>query len=139
LTTQYSITVSGSADDIINVLRKLNGDLPPTDDAGAAQSTPADPWDTPWPTDPTTGETPSTTATAPSSTPPPATTGTVTVNAKNGPQQWTLNTANAPVCKHGRPAAYVQGFTNGKPWKRWSCALGAGEQWRDKCDFNQWA
>jgi hypothetical protein len=119
----------------------------------APEPTVADPWDTPWPSQAPADNTPSTTATAPSghqsagpsaTTPttaaaPPGQTGTVTVNAKSGPQQWTLGAANAPACKHGQSAAFVQGFTNGKPWKMWRCALGVGDQWRNKCDFTQWA
>ena len=105
---------------------------------GAPQSPQADPWDNSWPS--SQGGPPSQpqTSTVPPP-PPPVPSGTVTINTPKGAQQWTTGAANAPLCECNDPAAYVQGYTNGKLWKRWACAKGAGENWRGKCNFSVWA
>jgi hypothetical protein len=145
--TTLTVTVDeASLDRLAESIARRLGSSPTT---SATTSVPppeapeTDPWDAPWPSQATDGgsvpASPVASQAAQSAPPPPVQPGTVTVNTKNGPQQWTLGAANAPACKHGQPAAYVQGFTNGKPWKRWTCALGAGDGWRNKCDFSQWA
>lgn len=56
-----------------------------------------------------------------------------------GQQKWTFNSGNAPTCGCGNPAAFAEGATNGKAWKRWTCAKGRPDQdnWKSKCDFNE--
>jgi hypothetical protein len=125
-------------DEFINRLAKaLNGRLgneaqQTVRDAGMAAPPPEAPPD-PWADSPP----------APPQQPPaaaPQQARTITVNTSKGSQTWTLGAGNAPPCNCGNPAAYVQGATNGRGWKRWACALGAdSDAWRNKCDFSLWA
>jgi len=62
------------------------------------------------------------------------------VETKSGNQTWTFHAPNAPVCGCDQPAAHVEGVgKNGKAWKAWRCSKGSGQNWRDKCDFSEWA
>lgn len=102
---------------------------------GAPQSAPrapdADPWD-----EPAGDAPPSRPATTQARSAPAA--RTVTVTTAKGKQQWTLGANDAPDCLCSEPAAYVVGATNGKTWKRYACAKGSGDDWRNKCDFSEW-
>lgn len=53
-------------------------------------------------------------------------------------KQWSFNAAGSPPCQCGNPAALVKGKTNGKTWEQWRCAK-AFDDWKNKCDFSQWA
>jgi hypothetical protein len=53
-------------------------------------------------------------------------------------KQWTFNAAGSPDCQCGSSAALVKGKTNGKTWEQWRCAK-AYDDWKNKCDFAQWA
>jgi hypothetical protein len=67
---------------------------------------------------------------------------TTVVDTPKGQQRWTFGAANAPMCQCSppEPAAYVEGKTNGRAWRRWTCALGGSrDSWQNKCDFSQWA
>lgn len=76
----------------------------------------------------------------PAQPPPPAESGTVTVQTPNGLQVWTLAPNGAPACKCGEASALVHGTNkNGGAYNAYRCAKGAGDNWRAKCDFNQWA
>jgi hypothetical protein len=62
------------------------------------------------------------------------------VETKNGRQTWAFNAPNAPLCHCDITAAYVEGDkAKGGKWKAWRCAKGAGDNWKDKCDFSEWA
>jgi hypothetical protein len=64
----------------------------------------------------------------------------VNVQGSKGPQQWTLNAPGAPYCACGQPAGQVRAKgSGGRDYTAWRCAKGAGDDWRTKCDFNQWA
>ena len=92
----------------------------------------SDPWDDTWPS--TSGvELPAVPAVSA-----PRRAETIIVNSPKGRQRWTLYADNAPECGCGEPAAYVEGATNGKSWKRWACSKGSGDEWRNKCDFSEW-
>lgn len=119
-----------------------------TSRAGAPRSAQADPWADDVSSDADFTDDPPATVSATQrrqsapARPAPAQTrsGTVVVNTPKGAQRWTLGAANAPACLCGDPAAYVEGKTNGRGWKRWACALGASDtSWQNKCDFSQWA
>lgn len=71
--------------------------------------------------------------------PPAAPTGTTTIQGKNGPIQVTF--AAGPTCTCGVQSALYTGWTNGKQWRAYRCAKGAGpgDTWKSKCDFSQWA
>lgn len=99
---------------------------------GAPRTPQSDPWD-----EPATDAPASRPAAAQASSARPAA-RTVTVTTAKGKQQWTLGADRAPECACGEPAAYVVGATNGKTWKRWACAKGSGDDWRNKCDFSEW-
>lgn len=95
----------------------------------------ADPW-TDEPTD---------TQSAPAASSAPSAGGprTFTVNTDKGQQTWTLGAHNAPTCNCGIPAAFQEGSTNGRGWKRWTCSKSAPQDdrnaWKTKCKFNQFA
>jgi hypothetical protein len=63
------------------------------------------------------------------------------VQTKNGDQTWTFHAPNAPTCHCDIVAAHVEGKKrdSDKTWKAWRCAKGAGDNWKDKCDFSEWA
>jgi hypothetical protein len=70
----------------------------------------------------------------------PADSNVKVVSTKNGDQTWTLHAPNAPMCHCDIPAAHVEGNgKNNKTWKAWRCTKGSGDNWRDKCDFSEWA
>jgi hypothetical protein len=70
----------------------------------------------------------------------PADSNVKVVSTKNGDQTWTLHAPNAPMCHCDIPAAHVEGKgKNNKTWKAWRCTKGSGDNWRDKCDFSEWA
>lgn len=106
-----------------------------TESAKPATAEPADPWATHQTTPANTFPADTTTAapfTAPS--------GTVTVNTPNGAQTWQMNPPNAPTCLCGSPAAFVVGAKKaGGTWKAYRCSKGAGQDWKSKCEFSQWA
>lgn len=135
-----NITITVDDDFITRLAKALNGRLgneaqQTISESGIASPPPEAPPD-PWADSPQTQVTQTVTASA--TQPPPS--RTVTVNTSKGSQTWTLGASNAPPCNCGNPAAYVQGATNGRPWKRWACALGADSNaWRNKCDFSLWA
>lgn len=60
-----------------------------------------------------------------------------TIQGKNGPIQVTFNAG--PQCGCGLQSALYTGFSNGKQWRAYRCAKGAGDDWRGKCSFQQWA
>jgi hypothetical protein len=60
-----------------------------------------------------------------------------TIQGKNGPIQVTFNAG--PHCGCGLQSALYTGFSNGKQWRAFRCAKGAGDDWRGKCSFQQWA
>jgi len=112
----------------------------------SSETAQADPWADDWPADAGGSQNVSETRSAPSgrqSAPGrQQQAGTIFVDTPKGRQRWTLGAANAPVClcNPPAPAAYVEGKTNGRGWKRWTCALGASrDSWQNKCDFSQWA
>lgn len=52
---------------------------------------------------------------------------------------WTLSPPNAPDCYCGEPSALVQGpRAKGGSFSAYRCAKGVDDNWRDKCEFNQW-
>ncbi len=66
----------------------------------------------------------------------------VVFNTQKGAQTWTFNSGNAPMCGCGIPAAFQEGSTNNKPWKRWTCSRGApdgSDNWKNKCDFSEFS
>lgn len=70
----------------------------------------------------------------------PPTSGTINVNTPKGPRTVTFGKYGAPPCMHGQPAAFVEWTKpDGNKGKRWTCAAGFTQRWKDKCDFNQWA
>jgi hypothetical protein len=77
--------------------------------------------------------------TAPPPIPQAPGTGTVTVQGRNGPTSWTLSPPNGPYCLCGVPAAFVTGKkSDGGTFSAYRCAKGAGNDWKNKCQFNQW-
>lgn len=95
---------------------------------------PADPWATS--PSPSNGFPADTTTAAPFTAP----SGTVTVTTPNGNQTWQMNPPNAPTCLCGNPAAFVVGAKKaGGTWKAYRCSKGAGQDWKSKCEFSQWA
>jgi hypothetical protein len=67
--------------------------------------------------------------------------GVIVVDTPKGQQVWTLNPANGPVCDCGVPAAHVRAPKKDGTgvYNAYRCALGAGPNWKSKCEFNQWA
>lgn len=65
--------------------------------------------------------------------------------AKSGLQVWTFGTRKAPECDCGHPAAQVEGYkgkdsARGKPsWTAFWCPVGFGKNWKNKCDFSEFA
>lgn len=60
-----------------------------------------------------------------------------TVKTKFGVQTWRFP-PDAPRCDCGEPAGLKAAVSqSGKPYKAWNCAKAAGDDWRDKCDFNE--
>lgn len=52
-------------------------------------------------------------------------------------REWTLNIPGAPACTCGKPAAKVKAKSRAGRWfTTYKCAKGAGENWRDKCEFS---
>lgn len=87
---------------------------------------PADPWAASGP------------ASAPA--PPMPAPGVKTVQTRNGAQSWTFSPPGGPLCQCNEPAAFVRGTTSkGAPYSAYRCAKGAGDNWRNKCEFNSWA
>lgn len=110
-------------------------------DVRQPQNMPADPWGQP-PASQNGAQSPGgtfrTAATATRAA--PVQESTITVQTPNGLQVWTLAPNGAPSCKCGEPAALVHGTNrNGGAYNAYRCAKGAGDNWRTKCDFNQWA
>jgi hypothetical protein len=117
------------------------GGLGPSIVPDVNQSTaPPDPWGQP-PAAPQNGAQRPPSTFRPASPPAaPQTPQQLTVQTPNGLQVWTLAPNGAPSCLCGEPAALVHGTKkNGGPYNAYRCAKGAGQNWRAKCDFNQWA
>lgn len=137
----YSITVTfDSLPEVAAWLRSQGqnvGNATVTTNAPAAVSQPAS---TAPEADPWTDAAPAATNAAPTATAPSGAPTTFTVNTPKGVQTWTLNAGNAPTCNCGQPAAFQEGNTNGRDWKRWTCAKAADKQnYKSKCAFNQFA
>lgn len=65
--------------------------------------------------------------------------GTKTVKTKNGVQTWRFP-SDAPECDCGQPAGLVSAASaEGKRYKAFRCAKRAGDDWRNACEFNDWA
>jgi len=63
----------------------------------------------------------------------------ITLQTGKGPQQWTLGIPGAPYCQCGQAAGQVRAKGgNGRDYTAWRCAKGSGDDWRTKCEFNQW-
>ena len=62
-----------------------------------------------------------------------------TVKTKNGVQTWRFP-ADAPECDCGVPAGFVSGTSEkGRRWKAYRCAKRSGDDWRNACDYSEWA
>ena len=94
----------------------------------------------PWTDGPSAPSNPAPSTSAPSNGASSGVPRTFTVNTPKGPQTWTLNAGNAPMCNCGQSAAFQEGSTNGRDWKRWTCAKAADKQnYKSKCQFNQFS
>jgi hypothetical protein len=63
----------------------------------------------------------------------------LTLQTGKGPQFWTLGIPGAPYCQCGVSAGQVRAKGgNGRDYTAWRCAKGSGDDWRTKCEFNQW-
>lgn len=114
----------------------------PSEPAPAPAAEPADPWVTsPVAPNVATGPAPVQQA-APAPQPAPAAPSAgqqvITLQKPWGPETWTLNAPNAPLCQHGQPAGKKQATgRSGKPYAAWCCALKAGDQWKQACQMNE--
>lgn len=130
--------LSVASDTLTNAGRAVPNDMYPH-----MAEPPADPWAPPSPTSvampaaqPSQGQA----ASYAPSAPPQSQPGVITVQTSNGIQVWSLNPPNGPLCQCGTPAALVRGTTTkGKPYNAYRCLKGSGDDWRNKCAFNQWA
>lgn len=67
--------------------------------------------------------------------------GTIHISTPSGPQTVTLAPSGGPPCNCGDPAALFVGKAqkSGKTWRQYRCAKSAGDDWKSKCEFSQWA
>lgn len=136
---EYSLTVKfGSAAEMADYLQRTGNPThsnvsvnQTTGEVGgsvsASASSPGDPWDD-----------------GPASTEPVSTSSgpvKVVIQSPKGPQTWTFNATNAPTCGCGMPAAFQEGSTNNKPWKRWTCAKRRPDEdsWKSACEFSEFS
>jgi hypothetical protein len=85
------------------------------------------------------GPTPAQPAASATSGSPAGPSGVRHVKDKNGVQTWTFP-PGAPNCECGVPAGHVSALNaSGKAYKAFRCAKRSGDEWRSKCDFNEWA